>query len=75
MTHFTSVLLRMFELKSGKIEIDGVDIRSLDLESLRSHLSVIPQDSVLYVTGFCQYLLGLIFETVGCGIFQYPLIM
>ncbi|EJD45444.1 ATP-dependent bile acid permease [Auricularia subglabra TFB-10046 SS5] len=44
------VLLRMFEAKSGTIEIDGVDIRTLDLEQLRARLSVIPQDSLFLGT-------------------------
>lgn len=37
----------MFEVKEGQVEIDGVDIRTLDLQTFRSRLSVIPQDSIL----------------------------
>lgn len=41
-------LLRIVELDSGKIHIDGVDIRSLGLSVLRSKIAVVPQDPVLF---------------------------
>ncbi|KAF5092373.1 hypothetical protein D0Z03_002899 [Geotrichum reessii] len=41
-------LYRMTELSSGKIEIDGIDIATLGLHELRSRLSIIPQDPVLF---------------------------
>jgi ATP-binding cassette subfamily C (CFTR/MRP) protein 1 len=41
-------LLRIVELDSGKILIDGVDIRELGLTKLRSQIAVIPQDPVLF---------------------------
>jgi len=42
-------LFRMMELDSGSISIDGIDISTIGLESLRSKLSIIPQDPVLFV--------------------------
>ncbi|EGV61465.1 hypothetical protein PSN45_000134 [Yamadazyma tenuis] len=42
------VLFRLGELSSGSIEIDGVDISTLGLKELRSHLSIIPQEAVLF---------------------------
>merc|ERR550514_1448597 len=41
-------LFRLVELRRGRITVDGVDIRSLKLETLRSRLSIIPQDPVLF---------------------------
>uniref|UniRef100_A0A6A7FUX9 ATP-binding cassette transporter sub-family C member 5 n=1 Tax=Hirondellea gigas TaxID=1518452 RepID=A0A6A7FUX9_9CRUS len=43
-----TALLRIVELDSGSIEIDGIDISKLGLHTLRSALSVIPQDPVLF---------------------------
>ncbi|KAG5877618.1 hypothetical protein JTB14_015566 [Gonioctena quinquepunctata] len=46
-------ILRM-ALVEGKIEIDGVDTKSLLLETLRSKISIIPQDPVLF-SGTLRY--------------------
>ncbi|XP_067124016.1 ATP-binding cassette sub-family C member 5-like isoform X2 [Centruroides vittatus] len=43
-----SSLLRLVELNSGSIHIDGIDIKNLGLKQLRSSLAVIPQDPVLF---------------------------
>ncbi|KAL2312286.1 ATP-binding cassette transporter abc1 [Schizosaccharomyces pombe] len=40
-------LLRFTMIMSGAVEVDGIDINSLDLEVLRQRISLIPQDPVL----------------------------
>ena len=52
LVHFYSFLLILFsivELSSGKIEIDGYDIRSVGLDVLRRGLALVPQDSTLFL--------------------------
>ncbi|XP_054165164.1 multidrug resistance-associated protein 1-like [Oppia nitens] len=41
-------LFRLIESVSGKIVIDGIDISQLGLQQLRSRLTILPQDPVLY---------------------------
>ncbi|XP_032595382.1 multidrug resistance-associated protein 1 isoform X2 [Drosophila grimshawi] len=44
----TLALFRIIESAGGKILIDGVDIASMGLHMLRSRLTIIPQDPVLF---------------------------
>ena len=41
-------LLRMIEACNGKLSIDGVDLSTLSLETLRSRVAVVPQDPILF---------------------------
>ena len=47
-TTCTSLLNRLWNVKSGKIEIGGMDIRKLKLDSLRLLIAVVPQDVYLF---------------------------
>jgi ATP-binding cassette subfamily B protein len=42
------LLLRMYDPQKGNIFYDGVDIRNIDLKSLRSQISYVPQDVFLF---------------------------
>ena len=42
------LLFRFYDVDSGSIQIDGQDIRDVTLESLRSSIGVVPQDTVLF---------------------------
>ena len=43
-----SALLRLADVQEGTIKIDGVDIRTIPLNVLRSRISIIPQDPTLF---------------------------
>lgn len=47
-TTLVNMLPRFLEPHSGAITIDGIDIRELSLLNLRSHLSLVSQDVVLF---------------------------
>lgn len=49
-----TLLLRTLELHGGRILIDGVDISTIGLHRLRSSLTLIPQDAVIY-SGTLRY--------------------
>ncbi|MGA9657878.1 MAG: ABC transporter ATP-binding protein/permease [Asticcacaulis sp.] len=42
------LLYRFYDVKSGSIEIDGQDIRSVSQASLRRAIGMVPQDTVLF---------------------------
>ncbi len=48
-TTLFQVLYRFLEASAGSIQIDGVDISTLDLERLRKSLAIVPQDPSLFV--------------------------
>jgi ATP-binding cassette subfamily B protein len=46
-TTITNLLLRFYDVSSGSITVDGVDIREMTQHELRSRLGFVPQKSVL----------------------------
>ncbi|MGO3797412.1 MAG: ABC transporter ATP-binding protein [Pauljensenia sp.] len=47
-TTLVNLLMRFYELDSGSISIDGVDIRDLHKDTLRSHTGMVLQDTWLF---------------------------
>jgi len=47
-TTIAQLLMRMFDTDNGKILFDGIDIRKIELESLRKQISYVPQDGFLF---------------------------
>ncbi|RXW22412.1 hypothetical protein EST38_g3441 [Candolleomyces aberdarensis] len=48
-TSLLQALFRTVELSAGSIEIDGVDVRKVGLETLRTRLALVPQDNTLFM--------------------------
>jgi len=47
-TSIISILNRLYEIKSGKIFIDGHDLKDYEIKSLRSHIGIVLQDVFLF---------------------------
>jgi ATP-binding cassette subfamily B protein len=47
-TTLFSLILRLYDPQKGSVRIDGEDVRRFTLESLRSQISVVLQDNVLF---------------------------
>ena len=58
-TTLLNLLLRFYEVGSGKILIDGVPIAEVNLETLRQNIALVPQDTFLFD--------GTILENIGYG--------
>ncbi len=42
------LLYRFYDVSGGRITINGVDVRELSQASLRAHIGIVPQDTVLF---------------------------
>lgn len=49
-TTITYLLPRLYDVDSGSITIDGMDIRDVTIESLRSQIGIVTQDTYLFNT-------------------------
>lgn len=47
-TTLVNLIARFFEIRSGSIEIDGIDIRDLTVASLRGNVGLVPQETLLF---------------------------
>jgi ATP-binding cassette subfamily B protein len=51
------MLTRMYDPEQGRVEIDGVDVRDLELRALRRLVALVPQDPVLFGVSLRENLL------------------
>jgi subfamily B ATP-binding cassette protein MsbA len=58
-TTFASMVPRFYDPVAGSIHLDGVDLRELRLKNLRDHITIVPQEAVLFS--------GTIFENIKLG--------
>ncbi len=56
-TTITYLLPRLYDINSGSITIDGMDIRDATIESLRSQIGIVTQDTYLFNTTIRENLL------------------
>lgn len=47
-TTIVNLLLRFYDIDSGRITVDGQDIRDIDKDSLRRNIAIVLQDTVLF---------------------------
>ena len=47
-TTLFQLLLRFYDPQSGKILLNGIDIRQLDLQALREAIGIVPQDTIVF---------------------------
>ena len=47
-TTLVNLIPRFFDPTAGRILIDGQDLRSLEVKSLRSHIGIVPQETLLF---------------------------
>jgi ABC-type transport system involved in Fe-S cluster assembly fused permease/ATPase subunit len=53
-------LFRFVEPSNGRIFIDGIDINAIGVEDLRSRITIIPQDPILFTGNYKIHLIVLI---------------
>ncbi|MCL4123685.1 UNVERIFIED_CONTAM: hypothetical protein GTU68_058148 [Idotea baltica] len=49
-TSILNLIPRLFEASSGTVRVNGHDVRQLSLASLREHVSLVPQEALLFST-------------------------
>ena len=56
-TTLVSLIPRFYDSQSGTIEIDGIDIKTIDIHSLRSQIALVTQEQVLFNTSIRENIL------------------
>src|SRR5205823_804567 len=49
-TSLAALIPRFYDVSSGRVLVDGVDVRDVTLHSLRHEIGIIPQDPFLFST-------------------------
>ena len=49
-----NLMLRFYDPQQGRVTLDGVDIRDLDPVALRSHIAIVPQDTVVFAASAAE---------------------
>jgi ATP-binding cassette subfamily B protein len=47
-TSLINLIPRFYDTSSGEVSVDGVDVRDLDEDSLLEHISLVPQETILF---------------------------
>ncbi|WP_413723707.1 ABC transporter ATP-binding protein [Sodalis sp. RH16] len=47
-TTFVKLLQRLYEIERGNISIDGINIKDVNIECLRNHISIVSQEPLLF---------------------------
>lgn len=50
---------RFYDVSGGSVTIDGIDVRDMDMDELRSKIAIVPQDTYLFEMS--------IKDNIGCG--------
>ncbi|MDD5697081.1 MAG: ABC transporter ATP-binding protein [Victivallaceae bacterium] len=47
-TTIANLIARFYDVNSGSVTIDGIDVRDLSIKSLRRHIGIVTQDPILF---------------------------
>ena len=47
-TTLLQLITRMYDVSSGAVKVGGIDVRELDLKTLRDHIGAVPQEAFLF---------------------------
>jgi ATP-binding cassette, subfamily B, bacterial MsbA len=47
-TTLANLLARLYDVNSGRLLVDGTDVRQIKQDSLRSHMGIVPQETILF---------------------------